>query len=152
MIEGSALTVKNSEYIVVSSGYMPYVVVGKGSRQFLSSTSVAIFAKIVVKVGVTRIFCILICCILNGIVAIKLNVGSDVPAVVSMVVATTIIMPITNTLVTTVPTVIVIALRCDVESTWLAMITIIESDFPKTSGVVLGVCYAYNPVIGVIVV
>lgn len=147
MIEGSALTVKNSEYIVVSSGYMPYIVVGKGSRQIFSSTSDFIYAEIVVKVGVT-----ICCCILNGIVAIKLDVGSDVPTVVSMVVATTIIMPITNTFITTVPTEIVIALRRDVESTWLAMITIIESDFPKTSGVVLGVCYAYNPVIGVIVV
>lgn len=120
MIEGSALTVKNSEYIVVSSGYMPYVVVGKGSRQIFSSTSNVIFAKIVVKVGPT-----IRCCILNGIVAIKFNVGSDVPAVVRMVVATFVtIFPITNTLATTVPTEIVIALRCDVESTWLAVITL----------------------------
>lgn len=78
MIEGSALTVKNSEYIVFSSGYMPYVVVGKGSRQFLSSTSYLIYAEIVVKVGAA-----IRCCILNGIVAIKLNVGSDVPTVVA---------------------------------------------------------------------
>lgn len=144
MIEGSTLTVKNSKNIVVSSGYMPYVVVGKGRGQIFSSTSNFIYAEIVVKVGVT-----ICCCILNGIVAIKLDVGSDVPTVVSIVVATS--MPITNTLVTTVPTVIVIALRRDIESTWI-IVTFIESDFPKTSGVVLGVCYAYNPVIGVIVV
>lgn len=144
MIEGSALTVKNSEFIVVGSGYVPYVVVGKGSRQIFSSTSDVIYAEIVVKVGET-----ICCCILDGIVAIKLNVGSDVPAVVSLIVTTS--MPITNTIATTVPTVIVIALRCDVESTWI-IFTLIESDFPKTSGVVLGVCYAYNSVIVVIVV
>lgn len=146
MIEGSTLTVKNSEYVVVSSGYMPYVVVGKGRGQILSSTSYLIYAEIVVKVGAT-----IGCGILNGIVAIKLDVGSDVPAVVRMVVATLVtIFPITNTLVTTVPTEIVIALRCDIESTWI-IVTFIESDFPKTSGVVLGVCYAYNSVISVIV-
>lgn len=145
MIEGSTLTVKNSEYIVVSSGYMPYVVVvGKGSRQIFSNTSNFIYAEIVVKVGVT-----ICCCILNGIVAIKLNVRSDVPTVVILIVATS--MPITNTIATTVPTVIVIALRRDVESTWF-IITLIESDFPKASGVVGGVCYAYNSVIVVIVV
>ena len=47
MIEGSALTVKNSEFIVVGSGYVPYVVVGKGSRQIFSSTSDVIYAEIV---------------------------------------------------------------------------------------------------------
>lgn len=147
MIEGSALTVKNREYIVVSSGYVPYVVVGKGCRQFLSSTSDFIYAEIVVKVGAA-----IRCCILNGIVAIKFDVGSDVPTVVSLVVATlSICSPITNTISTTVPTGIVITLRRDVESTWV-IITLIESDFPKASSVVFGFSYAYNPVIGIIVV
>lgn len=92
MIEGSALTVKNSEYIVISSGYMPYVVVGKGSRQIFSSTSDFIYAEIVVKVGAA-----IRCCILNGVLAIKHNVGSDVPTVVGFIVFITS-SPITNTL------------------------------------------------------
>lgn len=140
MIERSTLTVKNSEYIVVGSGYMPYVVIGKGSRQIFSSTSSVIYAEIVVKVGAT-----IRCCTLNGIVAIKLDVGSDVPSVVSLIVATS--MPITYTICTTVPAVIVIALRCDVEARSFG----VESNLPKASGIVFGVCYTYNSVVAVIV-
>lgn len=126
---------------------MPYVVVSKGSRQLLSSTSVFVYAEIVVKVGVTLIVfcCILICRILNGIVAIKFDFRSDVPTVVGFIVFITS-SPISNALSTAVPTAVVMTLRRDVESTWL-ILTLIESDFPKASVVVFSVCYTYNSVI-----